>query len=64
MENSKKDILTSTLDQIYTGIQGLEMPMKPENVRIMSNVFDDLKAMYDLIVAETENPEGVKKDDV
>ena len=40
------------------------MPMKPENVRIMSNVFDDLKAMYDLIVAETENPEGVKKDDV
>lgn len=63
MENGKKDILTSTLDNIYTRIQGLEMPMKPENVRIMNNVFDDLKAMYDVIVAE-EPERTVESDNV
>ena len=32
------------------------MPMKPENVRIMANVFNELKAMYDIIV--DGKPEG------
>ena len=56
MDRNVKDILTSTLDRVYVGIQGLEMPMKPENVRIMANVFNELKAMYDIIV--DGKPEG------
>lgn len=59
-----RDFLMGSIDKIYTNLQGIELPVKPNNVRVMGSVFSELEAMYKLLTEDHAEPaEAPEKED-
>lgn len=63
MDKKTKDYLIGSIDNVYMKLQGLGIAVKPENVRILAEVYDELEAIYKLLTEPEKEEEPGKEDD-
>lgn len=63
MDKKTKDYLIGSIDNVYMKLQGLGIAVKPDNVRILGQIYDELEAMYSLLTEPEKEEEPGKEDD-
>lgn len=57
-----KQDLANQVSEIFERLQGLIMPVKPENVEIMAQTFGQLRYIFNALTAEEEKQGGAAED--
>lgn len=63
MDKQTIDFIKGSIDNVYVKLQGLGIAVKPENVRILADVYDELEAIYKLLTEPEKEEEPGKEDD-